>query len=457
MPYPARAIAALSLSPLEHQLLEASARVLAAWGWTDSLSSPVVRTDDERSLVIAGVWRLTVGSQGVHVDRRQGPQTDWQPIRLGSIGLSGGQESEDEEGDEDKAMPFLRMWPRRSPGEWLDALWPQALGEALIYASEQLRCQGTVVEEALLLSVRQHLQTVWFGPGGVVKSTRLAEQARDLRYRVEALFSEPKFVSHVRAIRRGFPVGLGHLVQAWSRRHALRAVAKANRAWLPLLNVIALRHWDSPGWQLPEGWLRRQALVWDRYGEARLPWGEGLRWHETELPVFGSQKRAQAWLARSATEACVGVWGCAETVQAFEKDWTRWCKRPGWPRKALPSAVMGELQRIHKKMDDHLVHPLCEGLVDEATHHWLGLSLEAWQTAGFEGWALAKDGLATDWERLMERLRQIRNDYPDGLAALDSPHPWVVAINQARQQQRERALEDGLPSPVPSETRRERF
>lgn len=455
MPFPAAAIAVLALPPVEHRLLEAGARVLQGWGWTETLSSPVVRTEDERSVVVAGVWRLTVGSLGAHVERRQGHRGEWEPVRLGAIGLSA-PDDEDGEGDEDKAMPFLRMWPRRTPADWLEALWPQARDGAVMAACAQLEDQGERLDNEVLDRARDRLQQLWFGPGGVVKAARLAEQARELRYRVEALFSEARFLTHVRAIRRGFPVGLGHLLQAWGRRHALRNVARTNRAWLPLLNVIALRHWDSTGWQTAEGWLRRQAVVWDRDGEPRLPWGEGLRWHETALPVFTAQRRAQAWLARGATEACVGVWGCGETVLAFEKDWARWTKRPGWPRKALPPAVVVELQRLHKKMDDHLVHPTCSDLVDEAFHYWVRLSLEAWHQAGFERWSLAKDRLAEEWERLLDQLRPIKAGLPEGLAALEGTHPWVLAIIRERHQAREQALSKALPAPV-EENPRARF
>jgi hypothetical protein len=455
MPFPAAPIASLALPSTDHRLVEAAARVLEGWGWTSHLSSSLSRSDDERSLVVGGLWRLTVGSLGAHVELRQGTEGEWQPVRLGSIGLSA-PGSEDEEGDEDKAMPFLRMWPRRSPGDWLHALWPQAREAAVVEAWECLRAEGTTVDHDTVVRAGEHLDKVWFGPGGVAKTARLVEQARDLRYRVESLFVEPKFLANVRAIRRGFPVGLGHLMLAWGRRFALQQVAVKNRAWLPLLNVIALRHWDSTGWQTPEGWLRRQAVVWDRHEEPRLPWGEGLRWHETDLPVFASRKRAQVWLARSAGEASVGVWGCAENVLAFEKDWARWSKRPGWPRKALPPALMGELQRLHKRMEEHLIIPTCAGLVDEAVQHWLELSLEAWKDAGAGGWALRKDQLSEEWERLLELLRTIRHDPADGLAALDSSHPWVVTLTRQYHRAREQALEAALPA-ISGQTKRERF
>jgi len=447
MPFPARALNALKLPPDLHELVARSARVLKGWGWADQLSSGLYRQGDEMLLEIAGVWRLTVGMSGAHVERR-GLAGTWEPVRLGSIAL--GESSDEDDGDdEDKAMPFLRLWPRRSPGEWLDALWPQALEEALIEAVTGLEAAGSPISDVLIEAARGHLQALWFEPGGVVKAAKLVEQARELRYRVESLFGEPKFLARVRAVRRGFPVGLGHVLQAWGRRHALHLVAVANPAWLPLLNVIALRHWDSTGWRTPDGWLRRQAVVWDRHGEPRLPWGEGLCWHPTELPVFTSKVRAKAWLSRGKSEACVGVWGSAENVEALEKDLARWSKRIDWPKKAVTPAMMAELQRMHKEMTDHLLCPPPEQLLDEAVMAWLERSIEAWKPAGFEGWALVRGRLAAEWGQLVEELRHVPRGFEGSLDDLGSVHPWTMRLRQEN-------LERALPTSVEAAPR-ERF
>ncbi len=446
MPFPTQALTSLNLEPSLQGLAAHAAGVLERWGWTDSLSSDLVHDDGNWVLEIAGVWRLSVGITGGHVDRRRWMAKGWDRVRIASLSLS---KEDDEEGAH--AMPFLQMWPRRNPADWLEALWPQALDEALLEARMTHEEQtGHRLADTLVADAKAVLQELWFGPRGLVKKARLVEQARELRYRVERLFDEPKFNAYVRAVRRGFPVGLGHLLQAWDRRTALRAIATKNRAWLPLLNVIALRHWNSTGWQEPVGWTRRQAVVWDRHGEPRLPWAEGLAWHETDLPVFANLARAKVWLGRGAGEACVGVWGTGEDVQAFENDLARWKKQDAWPRRALPSPMLGELQRLHKNMSESLIVPTCEALLDEAVHYWIEQSMNAWSVAGADAWERVRPRLATEWDQLIGELRQLPRDFEGRLADLASVHPWSVQLRSAY-------MDQHLPAATSQAPVRERF